>query len=127
MKIMVVDDDPDVVYVLENILSRYGCEVIGVTDSKKCLSVVKKEMPDLVFLDVMMPGINGWEICKQMKEDPVTTGIFVSMLTVKSEEGDKKKSIEYGKADKHLCKPINLNEIKQVVEGANGPEYDLNS
>jgi two-component system alkaline phosphatase synthesis response regulator PhoP len=127
MKIMVVDDDPDVVYVLENMLSRYGCEVIGVTDSKKCLSVVKKEMPDLVFLDVMMPGINGWEISKKIKEDPATSGIFVSMLTVRRENEDRKKSIEYGKADKHLCKPINLNEIKQVVEGANGPEYDLNS
>ncbi len=127
MKIMVVDDDPDVVYVLENILSRYGYEVIGVTDSKKCLQVVKQEMPDLVFLDVMMPGINGWEISKKIKGDPSTSGIFVSMLTVRREAEDEKKSIEYGKADKHLCKPINLGEIKQVVESANGPENSLNS
>lgn len=125
MKIMVVDDDPDVVYVLENILSRYGCEVIGVTDSKQCLSVVKKEMPDLIFLDVMMPDINGWEICKQIKEDPMTSGIFVSMLTVRRENEDRAKSLEYAKANKHLCKPINLGEIKEVVQGANGPEFAL--
>jgi two-component system alkaline phosphatase synthesis response regulator PhoP len=125
MKIMVVDDDPDVIYVLENILSRYGCEVIGVTDGKKCFETVKKEMPDLIFLDVMMPGINGWEICRKIKEDPATSGIFISMLTVRREEEDKKKSFEYAMANEHLCKPINLTEIKEVIEGANGPEAAL--
>ncbi len=125
MKIMVVDDDPDVVYVLESILSRYGCEVVGVTDSKKCVETVKKEMPDLIFLDVMMPDVNGWEICKKLKEDPATSGIFISMLTVRREEEDRKKSFEYAGANKHLCKPINLTEIKEVVEGANGPDISL--
>lgn len=125
MKIMVVDDDPDVIYVLENILSRYGCEVIGVTDSKKCVETVKKEMPDLIFLDVMMPEVNGWEICKKLKEDPATSRIFISMLTVRREEEDMKKSFEYAKANKHLCKPINLTEIKEVVEEVNGPELSL--
>ena len=125
MKIMVVDDDPDVIYVLENILSRYGCEVVGVTDSKKCVETVKKEMPDLIFLDVMMPDINGWEICKELKADPATSGIFISMLTVRREDEDKKKSFEYAGANKHLCKPINLTEIKEVVGGVNGPELSL--
>ena len=125
MKIMVVDDDPDVIYVLENILSRYGCEVVGVTDSKKCVEIVKKEMPDLIFLDVMMPDVNGWEICKEIKDDPATSEIFVSMLTVRREDGDVKKSFEYAGANKHLCKPINLAEIKGVVEGINGPELSL--
>lgn len=125
MKIMVVDDDPDVIYVLENILSRYGCEVVGVTDSKKCVETVKKEMPDLIFLDVMMPDVNGWEICKKLKEDPATSGIFVSMLTVRREDEDIKKSFEYAGANKHLCKPINLTEIKGVVEGVTGPELSL--
>ena len=125
MKIMVVDDDPDVVYVLENILSRYGCEVIGVTDSEKCFSVVKKEMPDLIFLDVMMPGISGWEISKKIKDDPATSGIFVSMLTVRRENEDVVKSLEYAKANKHLCKPINLTEIKGVVGEASGPDSSL--
>jgi two-component system alkaline phosphatase synthesis response regulator PhoP len=126
MKIMVVDDDPDVIYVLENILSRYGCEVVGVTDSKKCVDTVKKEMPNLIFLDVMMPDITGWEICKKLKEDPATSGIFISMLTVRREDEDKKKSLEYAGANKHLCKPINLTEIKDVVDGMDGSELTLN-
>lgn len=118
-KILVVDDDPDVVYVLENILSRHGCEVIGVTDSRKAVETARQEMPDIIFLDVMMPNINGWEISKKLKEDPATSDIFISMLTVRREEDDKKKSFEYAKADEHLCKPINLAEIKDIVEGAN--------
>jgi CheY-like chemotaxis protein len=125
MKIMVVDDDPDVIYVLENILSRYGCEVVGITDPKKCVETVKKEMPDLIFLDVMMPDINGWEVCKRLKEDPATSDIFISMLTVRREEEDMKKSFEYAGANKHLCKPINLTEIKEVVEGADGRDLNL--
>jgi CheY-like chemotaxis protein len=98
MKIVCVDDDPDVIYVLENILSRYGCEVVGVTDAKKCMEIVKREMPDLIFLDVMMPDISGWELCKQIKEDPETSGIFVSMLTVRREAEDVKMSLEGAKA-----------------------------
>ncbi|MBU2559269.1 response regulator [archaeon] len=116
MKIMCVDDDPDVIYVLDNILSRYGCEVIGVTDPKLCLEAVKREMPDLIFLDVMMPDINGWELCKQIKENPETSGIFVSMLTVRREEEDVKMSLEEAKANRHLAKPINLSEIREVIE-----------
>jgi len=117
MRIMAVDDDPDVIFVLENILTRYGCEVIGVIDSEKCIATVKKEMPDIIFLDVMMLGMNGWEICKKIKEDPETSGIFISMLTIRREEEDRTKSLKYAKADRHLCKPINFDEIKTIVEG----------
>jgi two-component system alkaline phosphatase synthesis response regulator PhoP len=117
MKIMVVDDDPDVIFILEYILERYGCKVIGVTDSRQCLKTVKKEMPDLIFLDVMMPYTNGWEICKNIKEDPSTSHIYVSMLTIKGENGDKRKSLEYAGANQHLCKPINLGEIREVIKG----------
>lgn len=116
MRIMVVDDDPDVIFVLERILKKYGCEVVGITDSEKCLGMVKKKRPEIIFLDVMMPGMNGWEICKKIKEDPKTSDIFVSMLTVKCQEEDKIKSLKHAKANQHLCKPINVDIIKKVVE-----------
>ena len=116
MKIMCVDDDADVIFILEHILAKYGAEVIGVTDSKECITKVRKEMPDLVFLDVMMPGIDGWEICKQIKDDPDTSNIYVSMLSVRREDVDIKKSLEYAKANRHLIKPINLSEIREVVK-----------
>jgi CheY-like chemotaxis protein len=122
MKIMCVDDDADVIYVLENMLSRNGYEVIGVTDSNQCLSTVKEEMPDLIFLDIMMPGIDGWEICKQIKEDPATSSIFVSMLSVRREKEDVTKSLNYAKANRHLCKPIDMGEIKSVIDEIRRPE-----
>jgi DNA-binding response OmpR family regulator len=116
MKIMAVDDDPDVIFILVYTLTRDGFEVVGVTDSKQCLPTVKTEMPDLIFLDAMMPYLDGWEICKKLKENPKTSDIFVSMLTVRREEEDIRKSLEYAKANRHLCKPINLSEIREVIE-----------
>lgn len=125
MKIMVVDDDPDVIFVLERILRKYGCEVIGVTDSRKCLSLVKRKRPDVIFLDVMMPDIDGWELCRKIKRNAETSDIFVSMLTVKAEDIDKARSLKYAKADQHLCKPINFDEIKKTVEGIKAGKIHL--
>ena len=115
MKIMCVDDDPDLIFVLETILSGYGCEVVGVTDAKRCLEIAKREKPDLIFLDVMMPDVSGWDICKRLKENPETSGILVSMLTVRRKKEDVKMSLEGAKANLHLTKPINLTEIRDVV------------
>lgn len=117
MKVMVVDDDPDVIFVLQKILQRYGCEVIGVTDSEKCLPLIEEKRPDILFLDVMMPGIDGWEICKKVKEKVETSKIYISMLTVRAEEEDKAISLKYAGANQHLCKPINFDEIKETIEG----------
>ncbi|MEE8401409.1 MAG: response regulator, partial [Candidatus Hydrothermarchaeaceae archaeon] len=122
LKIMVVDDDPDVIIVLKKILKKFGCEVVGITDSRNCVSRVKEEMPDLIFLDVMMPGVDGWEICKKLKDDPATAHIFISMVTVRCERVDKEKSIRYAKANQHLCKPMNIQEIGRIVKKAGSSE-----
>lgn len=117
MRIMVVDDDPDVIFVLKQVLKECGCELVEVTDSEKCIDAVRKEKPEIIFLDVMMPGISGWTLCKEIKEDSETTDIFIAMLTVRCEKEDKIRSFEYAKANYHLCKPINFSEVKKIVEG----------
>ncbi|MEE8401552.1 MAG: response regulator [Candidatus Hydrothermarchaeaceae archaeon] len=118
-KIMVIDEDPDVILVLERILKKFGCEVVGLTDSRNCLSRVKEEMPDLIFLDVMMPDKDGWEVCREIKDNPSTSSIPISMLTVMKDEEHIKKSFNAG-ADQHLGKPINFKDIYTSIENLLG-------
>jgi CheY-like chemotaxis protein len=115
-KIMIVDDEPDVAYILKTVLVKEGYKVIEASNGKECLEKVKEEKPKLILLDIMMPDINGWEVCKEIKENPSTSYIPVSMLSIKGDDEDKKKSFEYAHADEHLTKPINFEEVISTVE-----------
>lgn len=115
-KIMVVDDDPDHVFVLKVALRREGYEVAEVHGGKECLSRITELKPDLVLMDIIMPDMNGWDVCKKIKEDPLTSSIPVSMLSVRRDEDDVKRSLEYAHADEHLCKPIELGKLISAVE-----------
>ncbi len=105
-RIMVVDDEPEVAVVVCAMLEREGHEIIKVLSGTQCLEILKEERPDLVLLDVMMPGLDGWEVCKRIKEDPDTRNIPVAMLTVKSSDDDQSRSFTYSNADGHINKPI---------------------
>lgn len=80
-KILVVDDEPDVLKVLEKRLSEAGYSVVMVSESKEALTKAKEEMPDLILLDILMPGIDGAEIGRRLKDDPKTKNIPVVFLT----------------------------------------------
>lgn len=95
MKVMAIDDNPEMIFILKKALQEYECELVSVTDSEKCLAMVKEVMPDLIFINVMMPYIDHQEICKKIKEDPKTSHIPVSMLAIGCENKDKIKSIEF--------------------------------
>ncbi|MEE8401629.1 MAG: response regulator [Candidatus Hydrothermarchaeaceae archaeon] len=120
-KVMVVDDDPDVLLVLERVLGRRGYTVVGACGGKECLKMVKEDRPDIIFLDVMMPGMDGWEVCREIKDNPSTSSIPVSMLTVMKDEEDIKKSLSAG-ADQHMGKPINFKEVLNSVQDLLGLE-----
>jgi DNA-binding response OmpR family regulator len=113
-KILVVDDDPDWIFILKTILAREGYEVIGANSGKECLDKIKEIKPNVVLLDIIMPDINGWEVCRRIKEDKDTGYISVSMLSVRDAEEDKKRSIECG-ADGHIGKPIKFEEVIMTV------------
>lgn len=109
-----VDDDPDWIFILKTILTKEGYEVIGVNSGKECLNKIKEVKPNVVLLDIMMPDINGWEVCRRIKEDRDTGYIPVSMLSIRDAEEDKKRSIECG-ADGYLGKPIKFEEVIRTV------------
>ncbi len=120
-KIMVVDDNPKIRKVVRVILEKKGYEVEEARNGDECLKRLEKEKPDLILLDVMMPGEDGWEICKEIKSDEKHRDIPVAMLTVRASEEDMNKSIEHG-ADTHINKPFGVEDLLERVESLLGKD-----
>ncbi len=116
MKIMVVDDEPDIRYLLREMLEKEGYEVVEAGDGRECLEKLKKERPDLILLDVMLPGMLGWEVSRRIKEEEATRSIPVAMLTVRTAEEDKVKSLEESLADWHISKPMDRKKLIETVK-----------
>jgi two-component system KDP operon response regulator KdpE len=104
-KIMVVDDDPDIVYIIRSRLIREGYEVVEASSGEEALEKVKEVLPNIVLLDVMMPGMDGWETCRRIKS---IAPIPIIIISVRSLPEDIKKSLEYARADSHIPKPIDF-------------------
>jgi two-component system phosphate regulon response regulator PhoB len=109
-KILVVDDEPDALEVLGYKLREAGFSPILATDGLKALAAVRSERPDLVVLDLMLPELDGLEVCKLMRRDPATAGIPVLMLTAKAAEMDRVVGLELG-ADDYVTKPYSPREL----------------
>ncbi len=118
--IMVVDDEPDIVYLISKMLKKEGYNVIDAKNGDEAFAKMKSAKPDLVLLDVMMPGMNGWEVSKKMKTNPEYKSIPIAMLTVKSSTEDMEKSFSYAHCDAHIAKPLikenMLNTIRWLLE-----------
>ena len=108
--ILVIDDEPELVRLLDYALTQAGFLVISARDGEKGLAAARKHAPDLVLLDVMMPGLDGLEVCRRLKGDPQTASILVLLLTAKSDEGDRVLGLELG-ADDYLTKPFGMKEL----------------
>ena len=113
--LLVNDDEPDVVRLLDYSLTKEGYLVLGCKDGEQGLLMARKHAPDLVVLDVMMPGLDGLEVCRRLKSDPSTAGVLVLMLTAKGEEGDRVLGLELG-ADDYMTKPFGLKELMARVK-----------
>jgi two-component system phosphate regulon response regulator PhoB len=109
-KILVVDDEPEVVQLLEFNLQKAGFEVAAVSDGVEALAKVRRGPPNLVILDVMMPELDGLEVCKSLRRDPATSGIPIILLTAKGAEVDRVLGLELG-ADDYVVKPFSPREL----------------
>ncbi|MDB6168669.1 MAG: two component transcriptional regulator, winged helix family [Verrucomicrobia bacterium] len=109
-KILIVDDEPDALEVLGFKLREAGFAPIFAADGLKGLAAVRAERPDLVVLDLMLPELDGLEVCKFMRRDPATAGIPVLMLTAKAAEMDRVVGLELG-ADDYVTKPYSPREL----------------
>jgi CheY-like chemotaxis protein len=113
-KILLVDDEPEIRYITRRMLERAGHSVIEAGDGEECLNRLKSEQVDLVLLDVMMPGLKGWEVCRKIKSEERTSRIPVVMFTVRTSEEDVEQSRKCG-AEAHINKPFEREELLRVV------------
>lgn len=109
-KILIVEDEKDIVKMLEYNLKKEGFKTLSVRRGEDAIDTVKNEHPDLVILDLMLPGIDGLEVCKIIKADTKTDLIPIIMLTAKSQESDKIVGLELG-ADDYITKPFSPREL----------------
>jgi two-component system alkaline phosphatase synthesis response regulator PhoP len=113
--ILVIDDEPELVKLLDYNLTKAGYLVLSAKDGENGLAAARKHAPDAVILDVMMPGLDGWEVCKRLRQDASTSAIPLLMLTAKSEEGDRVLGLELG-ADDYVTKPFGVRELLARVK-----------
>ena len=114
-RILIADDNPTNVELLEVYLSDLDCELAVAIDGRDTLDKVASFKPHLILLDVMMPKLSGFEVCKQLKESPQTKGIMVLMVTALNELGDIERAVNAG-TDDFLSKPVNKLELIKRVE-----------
>lgn len=109
-KVLVVDDEADMVDLLRDPLLREGFDVLSANAGREALEVVRTQSPDIVLLDLMLPDVDGLEVCRQMKWDPATAQIPVLMLTGKADEADVVLGLGIG-AEDYVTKPFSLKEL----------------
>lgn len=115
-KILIVEDEESLLKLESILLSTRGYQVTGVKDGLAALMEIERENPDLVLLDIMMPGIDGFEVCRRIKDNPDTAGIPVVMLTAKKSTADQNRGAEVG-ADAYVTKPFKSGRIIEIIEG----------
>ena len=120
-KILIVDDEPHIRMLIEQTLEELedeGVEFLTAENGEIALDIIQKENPQLVFLDVMMPKMNGMEVCRKVKKELQLTDVFIVLLTAKGQELDRQKGHEVG-ADIYMTKPFDpeaiLNKAKEVL------------
>jgi len=114
-KILIVDDNIPNLELLQAYLEDIDCVIQQAVDGMTALEMIKKDQPDLLILDVMMPKISGFEICKKLKNDPETADMPIIMVTALSELGDIERAIDCG-TDDFLSKPVNKFELLTRVK-----------
>ncbi|MBE0521236.1 MAG: response regulator [Candidatus Methanoperedenaceae archaeon] len=115
-KIMVVDDEPDTVDLVKLVLETEGFEVIPAYSGKECLKKLEAGIPDAILLDIMMPGMDGWEVFHKIRERYKDKDIPVAMLTVRDKDIDKMMGLHVLKASDYIIKPFGRNELIERVK-----------
>lgn len=114
-KILIVEDERDIIEMIEYNLAKEGYVTLAVLNGKDAVSRTKKENPDLIILDLMLPDMDGFEVCKELKANDITKQIPIIMLTAKSQEADKVAGLELG-ADDYITKPFSPRELTARIK-----------
>ena len=118
-KVLIADDEPNILISLEFLIKREGWQVSVARDGIEALAAIQRERPDLVLLDVMMPGKTGFEVCQAVRADEALAGVKILMLTAKGRDTDVAQGLGVG-ADGYMTKPFSTKElaarVRQMLE-----------
>lgn len=114
-KVLIVDDEMDTLLPLKKSLEAGGYIVVEALNGQEALNSVKNEIPDIILLDIMLPGMDGYEVCSRLKNNALTKNIPIIMLTARDNVKEKVKGLETG-ADDYVAKPYNLHELKARIK-----------
>jgi DNA-binding response OmpR family regulator len=117
-KLLIVDDESHIRMLIEQTLEDLedeGVELLFAENGEQALELIRKEEPNLVFLDVMMPKMNGMEVCYKVKKELKLDHVYIILLTAKGQEVDRQKGLEMG-ADRYMTKPFDPDEMLSVAE-----------
>jgi CheY-like chemotaxis protein len=121
--ILVVDDEPNILFALEETVRSRGLECISACDGEEGLIIARGIRPALVITDVIMPRLNGYELCGRLKADPLTRGIPVVMVTVRATDQDHRHGDACG-ADAYLVKPFQVHDLEATIDRFVPPRAD---
>jgi DNA-binding response OmpR family regulator len=114
-KVLIADDEPNIVTALEFLLKRAGYDVRAAANGEEALALVESYAPDLVLIDIMMPGKSGYEVCQRMRERPEWHHIKIVMVTAKGREAEVSKGMSLG-ADLYVTKPFSTQELIAAID-----------
>lgn len=119
--VMIVDDSPTEVHVMKSALEKHGFDTVSAADGSECLTLAKERQPDLILMDIVMPGVNGFQATRKLHRDPDTSKIPIVMVSTKSEETDRIWGMRQGAVD-YLVKPVSeqdlVNKAREILDGA---------
>jgi two-component system, OmpR family, response regulator VicR len=115
-KVVCIDNEPDMIDLVKLILGRKGYEVVGAVGGQEGLDIIRKEEPDLILLDLMMPDVDGWEVYRQIRADAQLKNTPVIVVTAKVQSIDKVLGLHIAKVDDYVTKPFGPQELIWSVE-----------
>lgn len=114
-KILCIEDEPDMIELVRMIVERRGFDFRGAEGGREGLEMVRREKPDLVLLDLMMPGVDGWEVYRQLKADPELNKIPIVVVTAKAQSIDKVLGMHIARVDAYVTKPFGSQELLNAI------------
>lgn len=123
-RILIVDDEPNIVLALELLMKKEGYEVHTVADGERAVQAAKELRPDLILLDIMMPNMDGYEVCQSIRSDALLKDVRIIMLTAKGREVEREKGMALG-ADLYITKPFSTRQVvmkvREILTAKSGP------
>ena len=115
LKILIVDDDVSITELMKALLKMEGYEVITINDSLQAIDIAKSVNPDLITLDLMMPGLTGFELCKMFTEDPDFSNTPIIIISAKDDSESKRQAFDFG-AKEYLIKPFLVDDLIGTIQ-----------